>query len=289
MISDLSSYSLADFLLFDLTIYRGLFGLLNTDHWPIAVVLTLAACGTLWLLLSRRPEGTRASAILLALAFAISAWTFFFGVYQTINWTAVYPGWAFAAQALLCALAAFLIAPAGAVQMGQTAAGAAIATFVTLYGLFGHPLAGSILGDEIAALEWFGLAPDPTALVALGLLGFWPSRWRFLLAVVPVLWLTASAVTLIGLGADLKAGLLIAIGLLGLAGVLWPTRRFSMSRIEADDRAAAPDPRRATLLSTERGPTWEESPIKANHRPKTLLPTAAPGRAALKTGTRPPL
>ncbi|MCQ0990275.1 DUF6064 family protein [Jiella marina] len=287
MLTDLSSYSLADFLLFDLTIYRGLFGLLNDNHRPIALVLTLAACGTLWLLHSRRPEGARASAILLALAFATSGWTFFFGVYQTINWTAVYPGWAFAAQAVLCALAAFLIAPAGAVQMGQTAAGAAIAAFVVLYGLFGHPLAGYVLGDEIAALEWFGLAPDPTALVALGLFGFWPSRWRFLLAVVPVLWLAASAVTLIGLGADLKAGLLIAIGLLGLAGVLWPTRRLNALQPEADDRASAPRPRLATSLAAERARTSHMGPIKAD-RPKTLLPTSAPARAALRTGTRPP-
>ncbi len=232
MLSDLSTYSLRDFLLFDAAIYRDLFGQLNADLWPLPLAATALALLLLGLRVTRPNLADAGAALLLAGACLASAWFFFFGVYGTINFAATYPGRAFLFETGLFLLAALLTAIGSARSQAPHAPSrlaAWVASAVILYGLFGHPAVELAAGRAADNLEWFALAPDPTALVALGFLAFWRSPWRYALAVVPVVWLAVSAMTLYGLSIETEALCLALGGLAGLIALLLPRPRASDS------------------------------------------------------------
>lgn len=243
MLADLSTYSLRDFLLFDAAIYRDLFGQVNAGHWPLAAIgIALAVA-----LLAVRRRASFAGLglfVLLAAAFASAAVVFFFGPYETINWASVYPGWAFVAEAVLFVQAAVALAAFGRrapMQAQLRPDGGWPAIAVVLYALFGHPLAGLAFGRGPEALEWFALAPSPTALAALGLLALWPSRWRFLLAVIPVAWLLLDAATLGGLDMTGESWLLLVSTILS-AGILVMPKRKAGAAATGPGANTAPQP-----------------------------------------------
>ena len=227
MLADLSTYSLQDFLLFDAAIYRDLFAQINARAWPLAVVGGLVALLCLVLAAERHRLAAPASLTLLAAAFATSAWLFFFGVYATINWAAIYPGWAFVAEAGLLLATAIALARVSPPQRSYPPRPLIPGGVLVLYGLIGHPLAGWLFGPAPDGLEWFGLAPDPTAIVAVGLLAASVPRRRLTLplAALPLLWLLLSAATLWLLEASGEALPLLTVAAIGLAVLLAPAYR----------------------------------------------------------------
>ncbi|MEF2551946.1 DUF6064 family protein [Aurantimonas sp. A2-1-M11] len=227
MLADLSTYSLQDFLLFDAAIYRDLFAQIDGRYWPIPVVGVAAALVLLALAARRHRVAAPGSLVLLAAAFATSAWLFFLDVYATINWAAVYPGWAFLAEAALLLMAAFILGNRPVPRRPHLSRWFGPGAVLVLYGLFGHPLAGFLFGHEPGGLEWFTLAPDPTAIVAIGLLAIViRRRWlSVVLAALPLGWLLASAATLWLLVASGEALLLAALAMFGLVVLLLPNRR----------------------------------------------------------------
>lgn len=259
MLADLSTYSLQDFLLFDAAIYRDLFAQINARAWPIPFVGIAAALACLGLGAARHRWAPPASAALLAAAFAASAWLFFFDVYATINWAAIYPGWAFVAEAGLLLVASIALARYAQPRIPGSSLRLLAGTALVLYGLFVHPLAGWLFGRAAHGLEWFALAPDPTALVAIGLLAVTiPQRRRTLpLATLPLLWLAASAMTLWLLETPDEALLPAAATIVGLVVLLLPARRprenavtDPLPAIRPAEAAAVPGGLAATFLPT---------------------------------------
>jgi len=259
MLADLSTYSLQDFLLFDAAIYRDLFAQLNARAWPVPVVGIAAALACLGLATARHRWAPPASAALLAAAFAASAWLFFFDVYATINWAAIYPGWAFAAEAGLLLVASVVFSRSAQPRISVATPRLLAGTAFALYGLFVHPLAGWLFGRAADGLEWFALAPDPTALVAIGLLAVTVPQRRLALplAALPLLWLAASALTLRLLEAPGEALLLAAVTIVGLVVLLLPARHprenavtDPLPAIRPAETAAIPRGLAATFLPT---------------------------------------
>ncbi|ORE91132.1 DUF6064 family protein [Aurantimonas sp. 22II-16-19i] len=276
MLADLSTYSLRDFLLFDAAIYRDLFGQVNGDHWPLAAI-GIALAVALLAVRHRTSIAGLGLFVLLAGAFVSSSMVFFFGPYETINWASVYPGWAFVAEAVLFVLAAVTLVAFGrrAPMRAQLRPGGGWpAIAVVLYALFGHPLAGLAFGRSPAALEWFALAPSPTALAALGILALWPSPWRFPLAVVPVAWLLLDAATLAGLDVTGEASLLLLATVLS-AGVLVMPKRKPGAAAPAAGADTAPLPAANPAPDAATGPRGRQGRRGSGPRPTAsgLLPT----------------
>jgi hypothetical protein len=72
---------------------------------------------------------------------------------------------------------------------------------VVVYAVFFHPLVALTAGRSIRAAEVFGIAPDPTAIAALGLAVLAQGVGiGWLLLVIPALWCIATAITLHALG-----------------------------------------------------------------------------------------
>ena len=184
MLDDLTTYRLQDFLLFDAATYEGLFAQMNGAFWLLPAATVLAGLATLLAIRMKVRAAMRIAAAVMAAAFALSATLFFLGVYATVNWAAVYPAWLFFGQAGLLVLVGTL---AGRLDplVDRNSPRSLVATIVTMHTLLVNPLVASATSREFDGLEWFGLAPDPTAMAALGLLAFSRSRWRFVLALVP--------------------------------------------------------------------------------------------------------
>ncbi|UIJ71384.1 DUF6064 family protein [Aurantimonas sp. HBX-1] len=268
MLDDLTTYRLQDFLLFDAATYEGLFAQMNGAFWLLPAATVLSGLATLVAIRMKLRAAMRIAAAVMAAAFTLSATLFFLGVYATINWAAVYPAWLFYGQAALLVLVGTL---AGRLDplVDRNSPRSLVATIVTMHTLLIHPLVASATGREFDGLEWFGLAPDPTAMAALGLLAFSRSRWRFLLALAPILWLTVSFLTLWTLELDGQAVVLAAGTVLGIVALSMP----------ASSRAGRSS-----------GPTDAERPVAAAPRPddrsRRSVPATLVPSAPVRSGTR---
>ncbi|MXW91742.1 MAG: hypothetical protein F4X42_08580 [Rhodospirillaceae bacterium] len=196
------SWAPEDFLLFSPRAYWRLFALENAAVWPaqlllLAAGLVLVAC----LLRGWRPSGRwtgPALGLALGAAWLWTGWQFVALRYGAINWAAPMLAWGFYAEGAL--LAALGMSGRAAFTGRGTRARAGIGLLAAA--LFAWPLLAPLDGRPWQEAEVFAIAPDPTAIATLALLALAPrSRWTVPLAVVPVLWLAISALTLFTMGA----------------------------------------------------------------------------------------
>ena len=191
------TYTLGDFLMFSPATYWRLVESYNRDVWPAqfaGLIAGFAACG---LLLSKRCSAARVQALLLAAAFLWVGWAFFWQRYAAINWAASYFAFAFWVQALL--LAVLALQPAQSeIKVSSTAQ--KVGWCLALAGLLIYPLGSAWSGKVWSQMEVFGVSPEPTALVCLGLLLARPIQtpplFRWVLAIIPSASLLVSAATL---------------------------------------------------------------------------------------------
>ena len=200
------SWAPEDFLLFSPRAYWRLFAMENAAAWPAQPLLLAAGAALVLVLLQgRRPSGRFASpalGIALAAAWLWTGWQFVALRYGAINWAAPMLAWGFYAEAALLAALGLSgrLACAGRGKRAGARTQAGIGLLAAA--LFAWPLLAPLDGRPWQQAEVFALAPDPTAIATLALLALAPrSRWTVLLAIVPALWLAASALTLFTMGA----------------------------------------------------------------------------------------
>ncbi|HKP22897.1 MAG TPA: DUF6064 family protein [Dongiaceae bacterium] len=185
------SYRLSDFLLFSPRVYWRMFELHNQALWPLPLATLALGIAALALVLLRPQQSERWIAILLAILWAWVGWSFVWERYATINWTAAYAAPFFAIEAAMLAivggLGRFALDPRGARGIGGV-------LLVTL--ALGYPLLALVFGRSWQGAEFFGTAPDPTAIATLGFLIM--ARGRSVLAFypIPLLWCLMSGLTL---------------------------------------------------------------------------------------------
>lgn len=187
------TYRPEDFLLFSPRVYWRMFELHNAALWPLQL-LTIAAGVVLVVLVAWRPRGhVRWIVFILALLWAFIGWSFLWNRYATINWAAAYVAPAFAVEAVLLVAAGSLPNALTFDRRGPAVwAGYLLLTFA----LVGQPLLAPMQGRAWASSEIFGIAPDPTAILTLGMLLLARGKMLPLLLAVPLLWCLVSGLTL---------------------------------------------------------------------------------------------
>jgi hypothetical protein len=225
------SYRPSDLLMFSPSIYWRLFESLNRVAWPLAAVWLAVALGSVacWALRRRRagnPDGAasaRAALVLMAGCWLFVAWAFFWQRFAPIYSAAP----VFAALFTLQAAGWALLAASPGVRWARRSRRTEIGVALAGWTLFGQPALAWWFGRPLWQAEWFGLAPDPTALGGLALLLMLDlSRHRAsrvlgrALWVWPLLWCAVTSLSLWTLG-EWQALLVLALGLLALgAGTL---------------------------------------------------------------------
>lgn len=183
-------YALADFLLFSPSTYWRLFQQLNGAVWPAHIAIYGVLAGLVFAVASGWRQAGLAVGVALAVGWAIVAQLFFTSYYAPINFAVgwIIPfAWAQAAALIILTPGLRFEAPARLPWPPYGLVCLAIA----------YPLVGYFSGRPFAQGEVAGLAPDPTAILTLGLLGLAGRGWRRLaLSVFPIVWLLLSAITL---------------------------------------------------------------------------------------------
>ena len=211
------SYRLSDLLMFSPETYYRLFELYNASIWPMQIA-ALASGGVIFaLMLSRLPWSGRAVSLLLAISWLFVAYAYFYTRYATINIAAPYYALAFAGQAVVLLLIGGAAGKLTFEQRHGWVRRAGLALFFIELAV--QPLTGPLLGRSWAAIELFGIAPDPTVLATLGAL-LAADRMRFELFVIPLLWCAVTGATMWSMQSP-DALLMPALGLLALGLALY--------------------------------------------------------------------
>ena len=192
-------YEPEDFLLFAPRTYWRLFELENAAREPLTPFLPVLGLLAIAVALRPRPWSGRLVWAALAAGWIWSGLVFVGERYATINWAAAWAAPVFAAEAAAVAWFGTVrgrlgpLAPVGAPgRLGLSLAVWAVAL---------HPLLAPLDGRPLHQAEIVGVAPDPTALLTLGLLALAPRGLApTALALVPAVWCAASAATLLAMG-----------------------------------------------------------------------------------------
>jgi len=193
------TYRPEDFLLFSERVYWRLFEIHNNAIWPAQPVDVVLGIAILVSVFWPRSWSGRFVTLTMASAWIFVAWAYHWNAYATINWTARY-------AALLFAVEAGLFLWFGGVRdklsfAMQRNPRSFLRVALIVYAIFGHPLVALIDGRPLASSEIFGLAPDPTAVATLGLLGLsGGGRAVFLLLLIPMGWCLVSWAMLTTMG-----------------------------------------------------------------------------------------
>ena len=194
MLREWTSYRLTDFLLFSERVYRRLFEAHNDTWWPLPVIAAVAALAGLVVVLRNDSESVVRRGLWAALGaiWAFVAIAFLRARYAAISPIAALAVWAFVAQGMALALLALLrLAPVADLRRW-------LGTVFVLWGVVFYPAWAWWRDGSLAAAEWFGMAPDPTAIGTIGfvLVGVGSRTAVALLLVIPIAWCAVSALTL---------------------------------------------------------------------------------------------
>ncbi|MDF2998116.1 MAG: hypothetical protein K0R27_3753 [Xanthobacteraceae bacterium] len=200
------TYRLEDFLLFSPRTYWRMLELQNAALWPLHLAMVAAGLAIV-LLVRRRPDGANLwVGGVLGLSWAFVAWSFLLNRYAAINWAIAYVAPVFFLQAALLLVAAVL--PRGLTFDRRDSIGRA-GLPLSLAGLLLYPCLPLAFGRPWTNVETFGIAPDPTVIVTLGLLLASRGPWLAALLPVPLLWCLLSGLTFLAMD-DGQAWLLFA-------------------------------------------------------------------------------
>ncbi|TJV09760.1 MAG: hypothetical protein E5Y18_23950, partial [Mesorhizobium sp.] len=105
-------------------------------------------------------------ALVLAALFAFVGWSLLWSRYAAINWAIAYVAPAFGLQALLLVIGG----ARGGLAFDRRDLAERLGLLIAVAGLVVYPLLPPLFGRPWASAEVFGIAPDPTAIAALGVL-----------------------------------------------------------------------------------------------------------------------
>lgn len=214
------SYRPEDFLLFSPRVYWRMFELHNAAWWPLHLATVVAGAAALLLVLRRPYRHDLWIAFFLAALWAFVGWSFLWNRYSAINWAIVYVVPAFWLQALLSAV----LGISGRIVFDRPDFAARVGLLLALAGLLVYPLLPPVFGRPWSAAEVFGIAPDPTAILTLGILLTARDGWALALFPIPLLWLLTSGLTLRTMDDPQAWAPLLAAGLVP-ALLLWRRAR----------------------------------------------------------------
>ncbi|MCB2426348.1 DUF6064 family protein [Methylophaga pinxianii] len=225
--NDWASYALQDFIPFTADIYFRLIERMSETFWPLHLLTLMLAVVAIWLAFKNH---YRFASLLIAPVWAFIAVAFFIQRYAELNWAGGYIGYLFLAQAFLLLVIAWT--GFGLDSGPRKRPIAVMAIIIILVGLIGLPFMGPLTGGNWSQAEVFGIHADPTAVTTLGLSLIIFRGWAlWLIALIPLLWLLLSGLTLWVLGSP-TAILLFSVMAIGLIGLVLKSFEYQLLKQE---------------------------------------------------------
>lgn len=204
MFEDWATYRPQDFLLFSADTYLQLFERQNLTLWPLGHVAALAGAAMIIIALTehrRNVSRGRLVSLTVVVALISVACGYFWILFQPINFAARYYAIGFGLEALVVLY--FGVIKGSLFSGNVSGIPRVLGLGLVTWGLALKPWLDYLGGRHLAGLEFFGIAPDPTAVTLIGLLlattqtsGMHAAK---LLLVLPALWCLISGLTLWGL------------------------------------------------------------------------------------------
>lgn len=223
MTDETGGYGLADYVPFTAEVYFRLIEAANAGYWPLHLAGLAVGALSLALVLRRR---TRTALALVAASWLWVGVSFLAQRYAVIHWAGDYLGLAFILEAALLLLLA--VTGRGLPPPRSNPAQAA-GMLLAMTVLLAYPFIAPLTGRGYLQAEAFGLHPDPTAMVTVGLCVAalrGGALWTAVL--VPGLWCLFSGLTLLVLGAP-WAGAPLACAALAVVGPAWASLAWRRS------------------------------------------------------------
>jgi hypothetical protein len=193
-VADWLGYRPADFVPYTTDVWFSLIERVGEDFWPLHVAALGIGLSMAWLLRTGRGP---VALLLLAAVWAWVGWAFLIQRYSVLNWAGGLAGWMFMAQAAVLALAAAGWRWYGDRRQRLHWTGLALVAL----GLLAVPIVTAVAGGSLLRAEAFGLHPDPTVIVTIGIVlcSLRPAAQAAAL-LIPGLWCVLSALHLQVLG-----------------------------------------------------------------------------------------
>lgn len=213
------TYRLSDFLMFTSSTYFRLFELSNRQWFPLQLVFVAAAFLTIYYITRKlAPTVIAAAGMVFGFAWVWVAWEFHWVRYTPVMLAGPYFAGLFLLQgAALAVSTRFLSAFAK-----RTSFDARLGLGLLGFGLVLLPPLAVAFGRPFTEAQFFGIAPDPTAVATIGFLFYVRANWS--LFVLPMAWLAITAATLSTLEVP-DAWVMLAVLLVTFTGLLY--RRFA--------------------------------------------------------------
>ena len=218
-ITAFTSYSIGDFVSFSDEVYFRFFVRQFESCWPVHIAMLLAGIAILVFAFRGKPKVVAA---LLAIPLACSSVTFLFKYYAELSPVGTVFGWAFLIQIPLLLTWGFLESSR---ETFRPSVHSITGILISSFALIGYPLL--TLGEEWGwkGAAYFGMAPDPTICLCMGL-ALMSARplWALLLLPIPLLWTFASWGTLDTFESKTALALPV-ISLITIAAMIWKAFR----------------------------------------------------------------
>lgn len=195
MMDYLQSFSIRDFLIFSPDSYFKLFELSNQALWPIHIVIALLAMAAVFFSLKQKENTWRLIFAWLGLIWIFVGYWYFKLHYSQISTYAHILSYIFWFEAFLLLLIAFYGKNNSVTEQFNWRF--YLGGSLILYGLILHPIIAKLWWKQnVFGMEFFSIAPDPTAIATIGFLVFLPAKGAFMVLIIPCLWLLFSFMTI---------------------------------------------------------------------------------------------
>lgn len=190
--SDWTSYSLSDFILFSEAIYYRQFELYNQAIWPLHIVAILFALSVLYTLCKRPVWAGRIVASVLVVSWLWVAVAFLYRWFYQIHVVANWYAFGFLVQAGLVYWFGFIKNRFN--EFVTSRLRISVGSGLLFVAIFLYPFIAWMSGRSWLQFEMFALAPDPTVLATIAILVLLKVPGG--LYVIPALWILISTITL---------------------------------------------------------------------------------------------
>jgi len=234
MIANPGSYSVSNFISFMDEVYFRLFERQFEAWWPAHLLMLGLGIGIIVLACLAK---IRTLAVTLAIPFAACAITFHLQLYAELTPVGKFFGWAFLIQIPLILIWGFVTKSRETFRPNiPTVTGAAIATF----GIVAYPILALFAERELPGAEYFGMAPDPTICLFLGIALICARPiWFLLLLPIPLLWAATTGATLDSFEAPFAMTLPI-IATITVAASVWKAIFHRQPAFSVADKMTSP-------------------------------------------------